>query len=63
MVIRQEDSFNPGFFIIITDEINKVEIKRSYRMGYNQVKNLSYANDVILMTESEVDCRSDLFHR
>ena len=53
--IRQGDSLSPTLFNIIVDEIiTEVEkVERGYQMGDKKIKAICYADDVVLISESE----------
>ena len=61
--IRQGDSLSPLLFNIIMDEIIKaVRVLRGYKMGDRNVNILCYADDAVLLAESEDDLQR-LLHR
>ena len=53
--IRQGDSLSPTLFNIIMDEIitEVKKVERGYRMGDKEIKAICYADDVVLISESE----------
>ena len=54
--IRQGDSLSPLLFNIVMDEIiKKVRKLKGYRMGDREIKILCYADDAVLIGESEDD--------
>lgn len=54
--IRQGDSLSPLLFNIVMDEVIKsVRSERGYRMGNQQIGILCYADDAVLIAESEDD--------
>lgn len=54
--IRQGDSLSPLLFNIIMDEIIKnVKNRKGYKMGNKELKIICYADDAVLLAESEDD--------
>lgn len=61
--IRQGDSLSPLLFNIIMDEvIRSVRTLKGYRMGNREIAILCYADDAVLVAESEDDLQR-LLHR
>ena len=61
--ITQEDSLSPTLFNIIMDEImtEVKRVERGYRMGDKEIKAICYADDVVLISDSEDDLQRLLY--